>query len=177
MGTGNDLVGEPNTSTRIPAVDAHFVPLVERERPLKIQLMLPVLLLSTLAATGCEDEANVRDLVDAYADERNAQAEVFCDCHEELGFSDRGACLRDAGQVLPSQRRCIIEAFERNESASKDYLECYLPLEEEFRQRMDDRLTCDDFDAVSPCVDDYNVGARDCIALPAAIERAYMDCF
>jgi hypothetical protein len=144
---------------------------------MKMHTILAAALLSTMTLAACGDDAGVTELVDAFVDERNAQAEVFCDCHEELGYSDRGTCLRANGQVLPSQRRCIIEAFERNESASKDYLECYLPLEEEFRRCMDDRLTCGDFEAVRPCIDDYDIGARDCIALPAAIERAYMDCF
>jgi hypothetical protein len=144
---------------------------------MKNTMLLPTLLLAALTQAACQEDAGVTELVDQYIDERNAQVEVVCDCHEALGFSDRSTCLRDNGQVLPSQRRCIIDAFERSESAAKDFLECYLPLEEEFRACLDDRLTCDDFQAASPCVDDYNVGARDCIALPASVERAYAECF
>lgn len=143
---------------------------------MKMHILLSTLLLSSSTLLACQDEAGVSDLVDEYIDQRNAQAEVVCDCHEELGYSDRSTCLRENGQVLPSRRRCIIDAFDRDESASNDYLSCYLPLEEEFLRCLDDRLTCDDFEAVSACVEDYNVGSRDCITLPASVERAYTDC-
>ena len=135
------------------------------------------LLLFALVVTACRDDAGVTGLVDDYIDQRNAQAEVLCDCHQELGFENRSSCLRDNGQILPAKRRCIIDAFERNESASTDFLECYLPLEDEFRACLDDRLTCNDFQAATACVEDYDIGSRDCITLPAAIERAYKDCF
>jgi hypothetical protein len=145
-------------------------------RLMKKTFVLPTLLLAALAQVSCGDDG-IEDLVDQFIDERNDQAEVLCDCYEQLNFSDRSTCLRENGQVLPAQRRCIIDAFERNESASKDYLNCHLPLEEELTACVDDRLTCDNLSAASPCIDDYNIGSRDCISLPASIERAYTECF
>jgi hypothetical protein len=140
------------------------------------KFFLSTLLLAALAPVSCLEDG-IEDLVDKFIDERNAQAEVLCDCHAELNFENRSTCLRESGQVLPSQRRCIIDAFERNESASKDYLNCYLPLEEELTACVDDRLTCDDLGAAVACVMDFDIGSRDCISLPASVERAYSDCF
>lgn len=133
-------------------------------------------LTSVLAASvvGCDDTS--ADYVDDIIAETNAQVEVVCDCFEQLGHESRGECEDARGFIGPSRERCIKDAYADDEAASQAYLECIVPLEREFTACLDMRVTCDDVNSAQPCIDDYDIGARDCIQLPANVERELDAC-
>lgn len=145
-------------------------------RPLAL-LFAPFALVAGLTG-GCDRGETAADLVDRQLAGRNDIADVICDCAKEYGFESRGECLEESGETLPAQRRCIQDAYARDEGASKTYLECTIPLVEELTACLDNRLTCDEDDgeAYDACLEDYELGAERCIELPLSIGRALEDC-
>lgn len=140
--------------------------------------LLPCLLAAVLVPlAACEpgDDDHVRSLVDDMVEELNAQNEIGCDCWQELGYASKSGCEDNA--ILPSQRRCIEDALSRDPAASRERFECLVPLESEYTECLDQRLACDDLASEDACANDYEIGVRECLELPASVRRAYDDCF
>lgn len=136
--------------------------------------------LTALAAFGCADtppEEQLVDRIDVYVDQLNEQAIVFCDCFDEAGHENRSDCQEANGEILPSKRRCYDDAFVRDIGATNTWLDCLQPLEDEFTSCLNTKLICSDLgNSATACVDDYGTGRKNCIELPASIERALEDC-
>jgi hypothetical protein len=125
---------------------------------------------------ACGDEDSLESLMREYDDEYATQAEIECDCFAEQGYPDRASCEAD-GQPLPSEQRCIQDALERDEKASRDWLECRIPLEREYTACIDARLQCGDYSEVDACYEDFAIGVDNCIELPVAVSRAIENCY
>lgn len=138
-------------------------------------LLGSLLALSSLACA--EKEAPISELVDALVDEGNGQATIICDCFAELGYASATECETEFGFVGPSLRRCIIEAYEQDEDAARDYLECLQPLSEEYTTCANTRLDCSDFTTLDVCNTDYDLGLAECIQPPQSIVRDIELCF
>jgi len=130
-----------------------------------------------LGACGSEEDASIDDLVDALIDDSNLRAEEICDCSVALGYTSRAECVDDFGYLGPSRRRCIKEAYAKDEAASRQYLECLLPLSQELSSCVNERLVCTDFSSVAVCLDDYDVGWESCIGLPGSVARELASCY
>ena len=131
------------------------------------------------AATACGSEATeedqVRGLIADSIEAENRTYDVICDCHEELGHDSREACLDN--QLLPSQRRCVEDAYLADTGASRQYLDCRLPLLGELEDCLDDKLECSDLDPTNKCYDDFDLGLEKCVTLPNAVNRDLEDCY
>jgi hypothetical protein len=138
-------------------------------------LLGSLLALSSLACA--EKEAPVSELVDAVVDELNSQVTIACDCYAEAGYASASECETDLGFIGPSQRRCVIEAYQEDEAAARSYLECLHPLEVEYTACTDERLDCSDFTSADVCGTDYSVGFEECIQLPQSVIRDLEACF
>ncbi|MBX7083456.1 MAG: hypothetical protein K1X88_29885 [Nannocystaceae bacterium] len=117
---------------------------------------------------------NVEQLVAEVIEISNDNVEIVCDCWDEAGFASRGACLED--QILPSQRRCVEDAYGREPEASSLYLDCITPLLRELGTCLDERLSCDAPDGTDACFADYDLGRESCVELPRSVDRALEDC-
>ena len=133
--------------------------------------------LLVLSSFACAKEEPISDLVDKVIDELKAQATIICDCHEQLGYASISECETAYGYIGPAQRRCVIEAYQQDESAARDYAECVTPLEQEYTACANMRLDCSDLTSLDPCGDDYQVGLDQCIQLPQSIVRDLEACF
>jgi hypothetical protein len=146
--------------------------------PMRLILRLaPISLLIAISA-GCKpsDDEQLTENLDAYVAEFNEQVAVQCDCWQELGYATQMACT-DTG-ILPSRRRCVEDAFAEDVTASNTWMDCVLPLQEEYTTCINDRITCDNFQASrQPCDDDYNLGYMECVGLPMSVQRDYDNCF
>ena len=120
------------------------------------------------------DDAVLGLIEDALAHENDGIA-IICDCWEELGEASRNDCLDD--QILPSQRRCIEDAYLRDSEASRIYLECLVPLRVELNDCLDDKLECSDAGPTGACFEDFDLGLESCIELPNSVERGLGDCY
>ena len=142
-------------------------------RGMRSMLRAAVTLLAPIALAGlgaCDltgDHAEVLVLIDDAIDLENDAIDVVCDCWSEMGLDSRGECLD--GQILPSQRRCVEDAYLRDADASRMYLECVVPLIDELGTCLDERLSCNDPAGADPCFDDYDIGAKACIDVPASV--------
>ncbi|MCA9705938.1 MAG: hypothetical protein KDK70_08835 [Myxococcales bacterium] len=136
-----------------------------------------------LLVTGCaeSDEADpasrVEGLVDRQVDELHQQSAVLCDCWSDFGFESRSGCEGEVLAIGPAQVRCLKDAFTQDPEVSLDYLECIVPLEQEYTACIDQRLECSDSSASDACIEDYSVGLDACIGLPSAITRDLDACF
>lgn len=140
-------------------------------------LFLPCLAATAAVSTGCQpEEAGVEELVDDVIGEFNDRLQIACDCFDEYGYEKRSDCLEENGEILPSMRRCVQDAYARNEEAARSYLECRLPLMQELTECVDRKLECNDYESDEVCYDDFQIGARDCIELPNSVERGLEDC-
>jgi hypothetical protein len=125
-------------------------------------------LLTVSIVTACDEP--VENKVDALIEQYERQQIMYCDCEE-----DRSSCEQDAA-ILPAQRRCVADAFARDEAASAQYLDCVLPLKEELTACIDSRLVCDDSYGEEQCYDDWEIGFLRCAALPSTVKRALDEC-
>ena len=130
---------------------------------------------AALACKGPSDAEVVLDLVDRALTLENDGIAILCDCHEALGDASKNDCLAD--QLLPSQRRCIEDAYLRDAKASRAYLECLVPLLSELNECVDAKLECSDIDPVFACLDDLDLGLESCIELPKSVDRGLEDCY
>ncbi|MFO0632640.1 MAG: hypothetical protein U0168_07310 [Nannocystaceae bacterium] len=124
--------------------------------------------------SGGSGGGDVEQLVAEVIEINNDNIEIVCDCWDEAGFSSRGACLED--QILPSQRRCVEEAYGREPEASSLYLDCITPLLRELGTCLDERLSCTAPDGTDACFADYDLGRESCVELPRSVDRALEDC-
>lgn len=147
------------------------------KRPLSF--LSALVLLPALACTVEEaaPEERVGSLVDQQVEEINEQSEVFCDCWEDYGYRSRSECNDDAFVLGPSQVRCIKDAYAQDPQVAVDYLECIVPLEQEYTACVNQRLECSDGLSTDPCGEDFSVGHDNCIGLPSAITRDLDTCF
>lgn len=129
-----------------------------------------------LGACGSEDDVGTDELLDTLIDDSNVRAEEVCDCSAELGYTSRAECIDDFGYLGPSRRRCIKDAYAKDEAASRQYLECVLPLSQELSRCVNERLVCNDFSSIGACLDDYDLGWTNCIGLPASVARELASC-
>ncbi len=136
-------------------------------------MIISSLLVTALACSANDEEPaeRVAALVDSNVDEQNLQAEVFCDCWDEVGFESRSDCNDSLLYIGPSQVRCMKDAFSQDLETAQDYLECIVPLEQEYTACVNSRLECDDYDSGDGCAEDYAVGLDTCIGLPPTITR------
>jgi len=134
-----------------------------------------LLLLLTLV-TACDDSANgeVLRLIDDVITIGNQNVEIVCDCWDEAGFESRAVCLDD--QILPSQRRCVEDAYLRDADASELFLSCVTPLMGELGECLDARLSCTEPDLVDARFADYDLGRESCVVVPQSVQRALDDC-
>lgn len=130
---------------------------------------------AVLAALAASCGESLAERVDVLIDEFDRMNSLYCDCYEQYGFEDRVECELDDA-VLPAERRCIAEAFARDESASMEYIDCLLPLRREFNACLDSRLECESEDSDEACYDDMSVGFETCGDLPPAVSRALDEC-
>lgn len=147
---------------------------------MKTALLLSLCLATGLITSGCQEETGEERLatqVEAYERAVNTTTDVLCDCWETYGYGSFSQCKNDYGEFLPSTTRCVQRALERDVEASNQYLECIVPLEEEYEACIDSRLACEDADSTDVCSTDYGVGFESCIELPVSIERALGNCF
>lgn len=139
--------------------------------------LLALLLAAVAASTACDaEEVAVEDLVSDRLAASNELATIVCDCSDEWGYAHRSDCMQEWGEVLPAQRRCIQDAYARDEAAARSYLECVLPLQDELNHCIDGKLACGDIGPVDACFDDYDIGFDQCIQLPNAITRGLEQC-
>ena len=140
-----------------------------------LKLIIPAALLlgPTQACDPDADDAVLQQISEAI-DLENASFEIICDCWDVLLWESRGECLDR--QILPSQRRCVEDAYLQDPAAAQTYLDCFIPLMSEMETCLNTKLVCDDLGASVACFDDFDLGAEQCIALPAAIERDLEDC-
>lgn len=141
----------------------------------RYMFMATALVATTLLACSNDDDS-LESLMREYDDEYAAQAEIECDCFSEEGYADRTSCEAE-GRPLPSEQRCVEDALQRDEKASRDWLECRIPLEREYTACLDTRLVCGDYEAVDACYDDYSIGVDNCIELPESVSRAISNCY
>ncbi|MFV8751248.1 hypothetical protein ACNOYE_11955 [Nannocystaceae bacterium ST9] len=126
------------------------------------------LFLCSLAACTTPEQP-LADSVDALVDDSNARLTNFCDCYVELGYPSGGECERDLGFVGSAQRTCVTTAYEQNETASRDYHDCVIPLSEDYTTCVAERLDCSNLDALGICDTDYDAGFAECVLLPQGI--------
>ena len=139
--------------------------------------LLALLLTAAAATTACDaEEVAVEDLVSDRLAASNELADIVCDCSEPWGYEHRSDCMKEWGEVLPAQRRCIQDAYARDEATARSYLECVLPLQDELNDCIDGKLACGDAGPVEACFDDYDIGFDQCIQLPNAITRGLEQC-
>jgi hypothetical protein len=138
-------------------------------------LLGSLLALSSLACA--EKETPISELVAAAIVEGNEQAAIFCDCFAELGFASATECETALGFIGPSQERCVTEAYEINEAASREYLECIRPLQEEYTACINSMLDCSVAGSVDACNNDLDIGVDECIVLPMDVQRDLDLCF
>lgn len=126
--------------------------------------------------TSCDEPADdeVLRLIDDAIVIGNDNVAIVCDCWDEAGFESRAQCLDD--QILPSQRRCVEDAYLRDAEASKLLLSCVTPLMRELGECLDARLSCDDPELVDACFEDYDLGRETCVDAPQSVQRALDDC-
>jgi hypothetical protein len=131
------------------------------------------------SSIACNEEESLSESVRSFNDELAAQAQIWCECHEMFGYDSTNDCMNSYAPLGPSQERCLEEALSRDEGSARAWLECVLPLEEEYTTCLNAQLVCDpdEIDGVDRCADDYNVGREECIELPVAVDRAIDDCF
>jgi hypothetical protein len=127
-------------------------------------------------ALACDPSANeeVLRLIDDVITIGNDNVAIVCDCWDEAGFASRSACLED--QILPSQRRCVEDAYLREPDASELFLSCVTPILRELGECLDARLSCDAPDGTNACFSDYELGRESCVEVPRSVERALEDC-
>ncbi|MBL8945928.1 MAG: hypothetical protein JNK45_22380 [Myxococcales bacterium] len=134
--------------------------------------------LLTLLVAACDlgssDDGDVLALIDDVITLGNDNVAIVCDCWDEAGFASRTDCLDD--QILPSQRRCVEEAYQRDPDAARLYLECVVPLVRELGECLDARLSCVDPSGTDACFDDYDLGRESCVEVPRSVQRALDDC-
>lgn len=133
-----------------------------------------------LGVYGCDEptpEESLSKELDRYEDIRNEQVDIACDCYAEFMHADREACIEALGEIRPARRRCLDDAFNQDVVASRSWLDCILPLEIESRDCIDEKLDCDNIAASQACVDDYDLGEKECISLPQSVQRDVDDCF
>ena len=144
--------------------------------------------LGAFGLAGCPEEETAEDRliadIDEYADHNNDQVDVLCDCHEmwtygqnAVMFDSKDDCKSGLGEILPSRRRCIDDAFQEDVAASQQWLDCVLPLESELADCYNDKAECSDATSINPCVEDYNIGVENCISLPNSVDRDLEACF
>ncbi|MEM6989242.1 MAG: hypothetical protein AAF721_02055 [Myxococcota bacterium] len=137
---------------------------------------------------GCDEEETPEDKLtddlDVFEDEQNEQVDVVCDCWQEFTYGqnavqypNKDACKTGQGEILPARRRCIDDAFQQDVSVSQQWLDCVLPLEREYTDCINSKLTCMDATSISACDSDYNTGYDRCLTLPNSVQRDYEDCF
>ena len=131
------------------------------------------------AAFACDtagDDDAVLELVDDALEMENEAIAIICDCWEVLEIGDsKNDCLDD--QILPSQRRCIEDAYLRDAAASRIYLDCFVPLQAELNDCLDDKLECSDVGPTHACFEDFDLGLESCIELPNSVERGLGECY
>jgi hypothetical protein len=133
-------------------------------------------LAAAIAASGCRPEPTVGQLVDEYALAVNESIDIICDCWAEFGLDSKRQCT-SGSELLPSTRRCLVDAYARDPEAARAYLECYNGLFEDYNDCMDSRLQCSNGDSIDSCGEDFDVGAQYCIELPPSVDRAIDNCF
>ncbi len=141
--------------------------------PSLLRWCLPLVLVAS--ACDADDDEQVLRLIDDAIELENDAIAIVCDCWSEAGFDSRGQCLED--QVLPSQRRCVEDAYLRDAEASELYLDCVVPLIDELGTCLDQRLSCEMPSDADPCFSDFDLGATACIDVPKSVQRALDDCF
>lgn len=128
-----------------------------------------------LGACDADDEGSgVLARIDEAITQGNDNVAIVCDCWDEAGFASRSECLDD--QILPSQRRCVEDAYQREPEASELYLECVIPLMRELGECLDARLSCTEVDGTDACFDDFHLGRESCVQVPMSVQRALDDC-
>ena len=145
-----------------------------------IQLATAASLVLSLGACQEEtnDEATLR-LVEEGFELTTEVADIFCDCWDAFdleGVDSQRECV-DRYVRLPSEQRCIKEAYLEDAEAAKIYLECWNELQDDLVACMDARLSCGDPQAAGDCFEDRDVGAQRCIELPESIDRDLGNCF
>ena len=154
-------------------------------RPWTISIALS---LGAFGLAGCPEEETPEDMliadIDEYAAQRNDQVDVLCDCYEmwsygsnAVTFDSKDECKSGLGEILPSRRRCIDDAFQQDVAASQQWMDCVLPLEQELATCYNDKATCDDTGSITPCIEDYDIGVDNCISLPNSVDRDLEACF
>lgn len=128
-----------------------------------------------LACDSTDADTRVLARIDDALRLENDAIAIVCDCWEELGEASRSACLDD--QILPSQRRCIEDAYLRESAAAQLYLECLVPLIGELNACLDEKLACEDPGPTAACFDDFDLGLRECVALPNSVQRGLDECY
>lgn len=131
--------------------------------------------ISGACGSDATEEDQVRSLIADSIEVENRTYDVICDCHEELGHDSREDCLDK--QLLPSQRRCVEDAYLADTGASRQYLDCRLPLLGELEDCLDDKLECSDLGPTDQCYDDFDLGLEKCVMLPNAVNRDLDDCY
>lgn len=131
------------------------------------------------AVLACDTEGDadaVLELVDDALAMENEGIAIICDCWQELEIGDsKNDCLDD--QILPSQRRCIEDAYLRDAAASRIYLECLVPLQAELNTCLDDKLACGDVGPTLACFEDFDLGLGNCIEPPNSVKRGLGECY
>ena len=125
---------------------------------------------------GGGSDDSLSDMLDDYETEIEAQVEIFCDCWNEFGFETKSQCMGE-NSLLPAQRRCVLEALEEEPDAASDWLDCLVSVNAEYTDCIGSRLTCESFDSIEACGDDYELAYGECIGLPASVERDLENCF
>lgn len=149
-----------------------------------VRPLLLALLFGTLGACSESPEDALISDIDEYVAVRNEQIAVLCDCYEQwlygeqqVQYSSKAECRAGLGEILPSRRRCIDDAFKQDVAASQQWIDCILPLEREAASCYNDKAQCSNVNSIDPCVEDFNVGVQNCIDLPNSVVRDFDACF
>lgn len=131
----------------------------------------------SLLAVGCSSSDGIGDKIDDLESVVTAQVDVICDCFAEMQYADKTECVNDYFEPLTAtERTCVIDAYELDETGSKDYLDCLLGAEDIYLACVNTNIVCTDGTSIDTCNSDYTTNVQMCM-LPAAVLEAGQACF
>lgn len=141
---------------------------------------LVLLLATTLLATACkgdEPSAELLGLIDDYDYERDGSRALLCSCPSELGYASEAECEAGLGDIGAAEKDCIAAAFADDEALGRNYLECVVGVQSDYRDCLNMYLACEP-DWYATCDQERDDAAlTSCPELPSEVANAYAACF
>lgn len=134
---------------------------------------------STLAIACKSDEPNgeLLALIDDYDYERDGSRALLCSCPSELGYASEAECEAGLGDIGPAEKDCIADAFAADEELGRNYLECIVGVQSDYRDCLNEYLACEpDWTAICDQEKD-DAALTNCPELPSDAADAFAACF